>query len=135
MVYLFMSNIFLIFVLKVMITYSGWGRNTSWSVDSNLPLYIIKDPQLFVKDIVVHIKSYSYIYYYVWYTLLLGAHCSHLSCPPFSWINLFHCYGFQVPHHEGFPMVEKTYCYRWRSRMILLPWSNRLNPSKWMVTY
>ena len=62
MVYLFMSNIFLIFILKVMITYSGWGRNTSWSVDSNLPLYIIKDPQLFVKDIVVHIKCYSYIY-------------------------------------------------------------------------
>ena len=28
---------------------SGWGNNTSWSVDSNLPLYIIKDPQPLLK--------------------------------------------------------------------------------------
>jgi hypothetical protein len=40
---------------------SGWGNNTSWSVDSNLPLYIIKDPQSFKKKTLVCFKCYSYI--------------------------------------------------------------------------
>jgi len=40
---------------------SGWGRNTSWSVDSTLLLYIIIDPPSFVRDLVVYMKYYYYI--------------------------------------------------------------------------
>lgn len=40
---------------------SGWGNNTSWSVDSNLLYILYKGPHLLSEETFVYVKCYSYI--------------------------------------------------------------------------
>jgi hypothetical protein len=40
---------------------SGWGNNTSWSVDSDLPYIIYNGDQIIIPIVYCHVKHYDYI--------------------------------------------------------------------------